>query len=158
MTLATSETGCDHAGNLVVAWTGAFVSPLNACLFLIRVNAVFNRNPRLRIAFVLLWLTTFSAFAVPFSFSENWLGSTKRCAVEKVGRIDFVGLITTAIFDTVVFFSITYKIVLSNALQDEYGSRMTSFIRGTGRISSMLLLTGQLYYLCVLQSVHWHSY
>lgn len=139
------HTNCNTTTQ-IVAWFGAFATPLNTLLFLIRASAVFNRCLKSRIALGILWLSTFATLTSPFSFDGIHLKLTRYCALERVKQFCAAGTITVAIFDTVVFFSIAYKLTTSSRL-DARDSWSTSCIRGTGRISRALLVTGQLYYL-----------
>ncbi|KAK7685284.1 hypothetical protein QCA50_011647 [Cerrena zonata] len=133
----------------VVAWFGVFATPLNTLLFLIRADAVFNQCAKSRIAFGLLWLSTFATITSPFSFTGFHVEHTRYCALEKVKQYCAAGTITVAIFDTVVFLSIAYKIASFSRL-DTRDSWSKFFMKGTGEVSSSLLLTGQLYYFPVI--------
>ena len=137
-----------------MAWFGAFALPLNTCLFLFRADAVFGRNWKSRMIFSALWLTTLSAFAAPFSFSQHTIGETAFCIIDRVGRLNALGSITMAVFDTMVYLAVTYKIVSRNfdLLARDKANRWwrTSPIRGMGHVSGALLLTSQIYYLYAL--------
>ena len=68
------------------------------------------------------------------------------CSVGKVHQTVIAGPVTIAIFDTMVFFSITRE-VLSTSKKIGRQSWYELFTKCTGRVSQMLLVTGQLYYL-----------
>ncbi|KAK7689896.1 hypothetical protein QCA50_006535 [Cerrena zonata] len=141
---------CDTGlGTQTVAWIAAFASPLNTLLFLIRANAVFMQSKRSRVAFFLLWITTFATLTAPFSLINGRLQPMGYCFVERVKRIGAAGAITIAIFDTVVFTSITYKLLAVNRVE-EPGSGALLFVNTTNRMSKVLLMTGQLYYFPVI--------
>ena len=143
--LAVPRIGC-HYGAHIIAWFAAFASPANALLFLIRANAVFRNHLKWRVFLFILWISTLSAFTAPFSFTASSFKIDGYCSVAEVDRIVVAGLATIAIFDTVVFFSVTREIVSTNTIMGNRGWR-TLFTKGTGRVSQVLLLTGQLYYL-----------
>ncbi|KAK7689897.1 hypothetical protein QCA50_006536 [Cerrena zonata] len=142
---ATPRVGC-HSGAHIIGWFGALATPLNTSLFLIRANAVFMQRRKWKLLFAILWLSTFAALTTPFSFSAANFQIAGFCPVAKVERIGTAGAIAVAIFDTVVFFSITYEIMSINKLSHH----RASWNFGTGQVSRTLLLTGQLYYFPVI--------
>jgi hypothetical protein len=78
---------------------------------------------------------------------------TRRC-IAGVSNTTYVTIpiVMTAVFDTLVFLAISYRMV-SVALSDNtWGARAKSFFRGDGlhRLSKALLQSGQAYYLSVL--------
>ena len=63
---------------------------------------------------------------------------------------NIVGFVTTATFDTLVFIAISVKVLRINAALNNTGqSKIVYLIRGRGmsHISTVLLRSGQLYYL-----------
>ena len=146
------HTSCNTTTQ-IVAWFGTFATVLNCALFLIRANAVFKESPKIRVILGLLWLSTFTTVTSPFSFTGLHIHLTRYCALQRVKHFLASGTITVAVFDTVVFFSVAYKIVSSSRL-DEYDGWKVSLPKGTGRVSRTILHTGQLYYLYVSQFYH----
>ncbi|CAL1707958.1 unnamed protein product [Somion occarium] len=139
-----------HCGRAlqVLSWFGAFAVPCNGLLFFLRVRGVFHHS-RLTVAgFAILWLSTLSALSAPFGFQPVNIGPTAFCLIGGAAKYSAAGFVTIAIFDTIVFSAITFR-VLSFAVEDTWRGRIRAFMKGqgVGHVSKALLQTGQLYYL-----------
>lgn len=144
-TIVTPHLGC-RPGAATIVWLGAFATPFNTFLFLVRADAVFKQNKTWRFILIILWLSTFTSLTTPFSVAPYPFELNGYCVVGKVDRMGAAGAIAVAIFDTAVFVSMTYKILSISKMGDRSNwGRM--FFGGTGQVSRTLLLTGQLYYL-----------
>lgn len=115
-------------------------------LFFLRVQAVFRRSPVIVAIFAFLWLSTLSAFTLPFGSAGQNIATG--CVTTTVTRYSSVGFITVAIFDTSVFVMISVRLV-SYGMADSFKERFVSFFSGydMGQLSRAVLKTGQLYYL-----------
>ena len=144
---AISHISCGTAFQ-IVAWLGTFAAPLNASLFLIRANSVYHDSRRARVIFTFLWLCTLTSLAAPWGFHGVKIGPTSFCIPAGFGKFDGVPFFLITIFDTVVFISISLR-VLSLSLANNWRDRMRTFAsgRGMGTVSRALLQTGQIYYL-----------
>jgi hypothetical protein len=100
-------------------------------------------------AFFIIWLSTWGSLTVPFAIDGAHIGPTNRCVNSEAKPYFSVGIIVSTINDTLVFFAITYRILLHNSLTDKWSERWGGFLNGRGmaHVSKALLQTGQLYYL-----------
>ena len=131
----------------VFTWFASFSAPVNALLFLFRVNGVYHDSKPAVAVFTFLWFTTCLSFTSPWALNGSNIGPTPYCIVSKVSKYEAVAFITISLFDTVVLLAITYRL-LSISLVSTWGSRWKAFIKGQGmgKVSKMLLHTGQCYY------------
>ncbi|KAF8166292.1 hypothetical protein K438DRAFT_1984337 [Mycena galopus ATCC 62051] len=122
----------------------------NSLLFFLRARAIFDRNRIMVAAFFVLWLTVVgTAAATPTVIFGGNIGPTPYCTT--VSGKPYAGAIgiTPLIHDTVVFLSISWRL-LGNSSRG-YGGRVN--VRGflTGeylpRFSKAVLQDGQIYYL-----------
>ena len=119
---------------------------MNAFLFMIRAHAVFKQEKKPRILLTGLWFTTFLVFVCPSSFifaSEPIQGY---CPAVEVKKIGLVGPIALAIFDTLIFVSITWSII-SFTREDSTFRGTFRFYKYGGRVAQLLLSTGHLYFM-----------
>lgn len=132
----------------VVTWLVALALPTNSFLFFLRVRAVFLQSPYIVWAFFALWLTTFASITAPFSFQAIQLGPTRWCINSVVREYSAVTFVTIFVFDTSVFFTISFKITIHGMAHDlRSWVNVFSTGSGVGYMSRALLRTGQLYYL-----------
>ena len=146
-------------------------------LFFYRVRAVYGNSRVIALVFGFLWTITFGAsFLFPFSaasgvsrltsmpsnlllanvaftcrfipFNQH-IGPTKRCIVTSERSYTFLPVIANAIYDTLVFIAISYRIVSYMGIGDGWRARTKSFFTAEGlpRLSKALLQSGQQYYL-----------
>jgi hypothetical protein len=123
--------------------------PSSSALFFFRVKAVYGNN---RIITVLFGTLLFALFAVsfinPFASKVTHLGPTNRCIVIAMKKIGFLPAVLNFLYDTLVFFSISFRIVSRDMESKTFGAFLRSFFRGDGlpAFSRALLQGGQLYY------------
>lgn len=74
---------------------------------------------------------------------------TGRCQVVVLPDYCAVPTLLTAVFDTLVFLAISYRMVFNNAFGNTWRVRASSFFTGHGlySMSKALLQSGQIYYL-----------
>ena len=133
---------------------GAIAMPMNALLFLIRVNAVYHHSRLAMMIFILTWLPTCTTIMSPWSIVGSNIGPTSYCIISSTTKhAGFIFLIFT-LFDTVIFIAVTLHILSMSSLPSR-GSWFKTCIngKGLGKLSKALLYTGQLYYLSVLKLV-----
>lgn len=146
-----SVTPVNHCHILAktIGWFGAFALPCNSLLFFLRVRAVFRYSNTVRLAFTLLWSTTFLALTIPFSVDGTHIGTTMSCVNSQVKLLSSAGTVATAVFDTMVFLAISFRL-LQLSLTDNWRDRFfKSFFNGEGLswVTKAVLHTGQLYYM-----------
>ena len=143
---ATPVKHCRAIG-LVQSWAASIQIPLNSLLFFFRIRAVFYRQPLIIASFALLWLGIVgTSFLAPFALKTIAVGPTGYCLNDRLEKEGIIGVIMASVYDTLVFVSITTKLLVSYS--DET-SRWRSFFtgQGMGRLSRVMMQTGQLYYL-----------
>ena len=110
---------------------------------------MFYSFPRIILLFGVLWVITLGcAMTAPFGLVAAHIEPTENCIEAAVKGYTSFGFIAAAVYDTIVFVSISYKLVVSS-FADNWTGRLKSFFRGQymGHISRVLLKSGQLYYL-----------
>ena len=77
---------------------------------------------------------------------------TRRCTEGLSHKYTTVPIILTAVNDTLIFFTISYRLVSISMVSGTWRARAMSFIRGDGlhHLSKALLQSGQVYYLSVI--------
>ena len=150
---AHPELGCTRILHRA-AWLETLAMITHSSLFLIRVLAVYARSSwKVKLCFLAAWSSTLLSLLIPFSIVEkrrNW-SSVPSCKVS-MRLWALSGFVTTATFDTLVFFSISYKVLRNNrGAQANKESWPAALIRPRGllHVSETLLRSGQFYYLCV---------
>lgn len=122
-------------------------------LFLRRVHAVYADKCLIRWLFSFLWFTASSVVIslIPGSFGKHIPG-TKYCAVYAEGRWAPFNNFMPAIFDTLVFIAVSYRLSFQTIqeLGTQKGWTASWFsARGLPTLSQAILRGGQLYYLSV---------
>ncbi|KAK7685399.1 hypothetical protein QCA50_011262 [Cerrena zonata] len=142
--IVTDGASC-HRVMRAVAWFEAIALIFNSSLFLFRVLGVFSRSLRTRVVFGLLWLTTFSTLAIPPSAA--YIHLVPGCDISEVKPVALACFITVTVFDTLVFLSISVRMLSINA-DIIHGHPLATFFhgRGLGNVTKTVLRTGQLYY------------
>ena len=66
-----------------------------------------------------------------------------------------IPIILTIVYDTLIFFAISYRVVSISMVSNTWSARVKSFVRGDGLhdLSKALLHSGQTYYLSVFFSL-----
>ncbi|KAK7692360.1 hypothetical protein QCA50_003985 [Cerrena zonata] len=95
-----------------------------------------------------LWSTTFLSLSIPFSSS---LTDVSICNISHVKPPEAMGFIAVEVFDTAVFIAVSVRVVRSSIAASRQ-DRLATFVTGNqlGRVSKVLLQSGQLYYLCTV--------
>lgn len=140
-----------QAVTVSAAIIGTLAVPLNCLLFYFRIRAVFSGSRLITVFFGFLWVCTLGAsITAPFGTGAIHIGTTKNCISNKFKNFISAGLIAAAVNDTLVFLFISAKLI-SSSFTDSWKGRFTLFFsgRGMGKVSRVLLQTGQLYYLYV---------
>lgn len=142
----------------LAAWAAAIPFPINTLLFLFRILAVFHENRLVIFFFATLWLAiTATALLTPWALEGVPIGDTKYCTTTKVSNDASIGIVISAVNDTLVFLAISARLLgLSNVGLKSWPGRMKTFFTGDGmgKLSFLLLQTGQLYYLYALPFSH----
>ena len=142
----TTDAGCKIVLT-AVTWFEALALISNSSLFLFRVLAVFADDNIGRIIFTALWLTTFLALSIPFSVVVDF--EPLACTISQVRPLGSAGFLAVTMFDTLVFVAITYDLLAIN-WHGSHRNRLTRisllFGQGMGKVSKVLLRTGQVYY------------
>ena len=136
----------------ILSALGTVTTCLGTFLFLVRARSVFFEWRIVQYGFTVLWLLAIAAVisTAPFSFSGVGVEPRGLCAVSRVGQIEAVGSISVAIFDTVVFTSISLRVISLDGLRRmERRAILKAFLfaPNVGPVCKALLRTGQLYFL-----------
>ncbi|KAF9256701.1 hypothetical protein L218DRAFT_936434 [Marasmius fiardii PR-910] len=137
-------------GILYILTTG-----FTALLFLFRVIAVWNRNKWIVASFIFLWLCAAGgATTVPFGIAGDHIGPTQACINTRVDDYTVSAAISSMIYDSAVFFAITYRILMNSMSEEKSCVQLQTFF-GKHRyflpvLSRNLLRSGQHYYLIAL--------
>ncbi|KAK7691342.1 hypothetical protein QCA50_004737 [Cerrena zonata] len=141
-----------QAVTVTAAIIGTLAVPLNCLLFFFRIRAVFSGSTKITLLFGFLWLCTFGAsITAPFGAGAIHIGTSKNCISDRFKSFISAGLIAAAANDTLVFLFISGKLI-SSSFADGWKGRFALFFsgRGMGKVSRVLLQTGQLYYLATV--------
>ena len=144
--LVSPNIHCTHALG-ATAWLGGFAVPVNALLFLFRINGVYSDSRAVTSTFIAMWLTTFTSLTAPFGFQAVAVEPSSFCLINKTTKMGGAGVVPLIVFDTAVFFAITARI-LSFTVEEGWKARFNALRkgRGIGRVSWALLRTGMIYY------------
>jgi hypothetical protein len=150
--IAAELPNCDTVMGIAGAF--AIISvPSTYAMFFIRLRAVYNNNKIITIIFGFLLFSEFVlSFLGPVFARSMHIGPTQRCINASDPQWVSVPILMSPIFDTLVFFAISIRIVSNSFTANTYQSRMKSFFCGDGlpNMSRNLLKGGQLYYLSVI--------
>ncbi|TCD63189.1 hypothetical protein EIP91_005856 [Steccherinum ochraceum] len=121
----------------------------NSLLFIFRIKAVFFDHRVIRWSFYLFWIAvSASSLTAPITLHAHPLGSTGLCVNSRLDTSVGAASILVAAFDTLVFTSITAKLLSLNRFEGHTSAwRMFLTGKGLGHVSRLILQTGQLYYL-----------
>ncbi|PSR79413.1 hypothetical protein PHLCEN_2v7058 [Hermanssonia centrifuga] len=137
---------------IAIGTVGTIAVPANSYLMFMRVRAVFNDSKPIVIIFGFLWVATLAgSITAPFSLKGVHIGTTQRCINSEVKQYGSAGIIIATCNDTLIFLAITYRLIMHHVPSDSWSHRLRGFLRGDGmgKMSKLLLQTGQLYYLYV---------
>ena len=124
----------------------------NALLFFFRIRAVFYHDRIILTIFFLLFLAvTALCVASGLAVSSVEIAHTPYCLVSKVQWFGSLGMVASAVNDTLVFAFITGKLLLRQKGSASWRETGKMFLTGEGMniVSRLLMQSGQLYYLCV---------
>ncbi|KAJ6570571.1 hypothetical protein DFH09DRAFT_1033071 [Mycena vulgaris] len=121
-------------------------------LFLLRVRAVYDGDRLVTATFGFLWLTVVgTSMIVPFSGNAQRLGDSFQCVIVSVGVYSSSAGITLTVYDTLVFFAISYRLVSNFRDSEELtrGELVRAFFSGAGlpAFSKAVFTDGQMYYM-----------
>lgn len=131
-----------------IGWTASFSVAFNNILFFIRVRGVYYRERRVCMGFLVLWFITLSTFTAPFSFTAANIATTSYCVVAEVDTFVASGVVGTALYDTVVFLAISYRLV-SISIGRSWTDKLRNFVQSKdlAAVSYILWSTGLFYYM-----------
>jgi hypothetical protein len=125
------------------------IMPAVSGLFYFRLSAVYSRDKYVMTFFGFCWLVILGFFVFDTTtlvtrFSHK--GRSSACFA--VMHSDAWGYIATAVYDTLMYLAISWRLA-SSAMIDGWTSRVGSFVvgGGLGGLSKILLRSGQVYYL-----------
>lgn len=130
----------------------AITTPAAALLFYFRVSAVYANNKLAVVLFTLCWLAVAACYAYDaanglseFAHSPN----SQHCDLVFRGREGATSYTAVAVYDTIVFAAISWRVLSHLSTGDCWKSRLGAFFGGQGlyKLSRVLLSDGQLYYL-----------
>lgn len=143
----------DCQGILQIMGIGyALAIPATSLLFLLRVAAVFSGNRIVISFFTFAWLLA-CAISLPFSLIGSHMGPTHNCIISNVKAFSSAGMIASTIFDSFVFFAISWRLVRTPDIKSNSGlqEKARTFCSGgtfpSSSLSMSLLRSGQVYYL-----------
>ncbi|KAI0030109.1 hypothetical protein K488DRAFT_26525, partial [Vararia minispora EC-137] len=135
-------------------------------LFFFRIRAIFNDSPLIVGFFAFVWLFVLGGgIAVPFALTgmATHVGDTGMCLQSGARSFAGASFITSAAFDTLVFFFISFRLITTFVHEEGHlahtpAQRLGVFIRhglrgqGLPRFSRAVFQTGQQYYFVSLIS------
>jgi hypothetical protein len=133
---------------LGVCW--AVGTTVTSLLFLLRARAIFHSERLVFAFFAVFWLAILgTSILVPTGTGGAHIGTTDRCINSYVGKFNITPVILNMAFNLLVFIAISYRLISPTG---QASSRLKSFVKadGTSRVASMLIKSGQLYYLYVI--------
>lgn len=150
-----------HIMSSVIRCPGLACGPyhLHFCIPLfLRVRAIFFASRAATASFFLLWLGVLgSCVQVPYSFRVSLVGDAPQlCKVTEMGAACISCLASALIFDTIVLFSLSWKILHLCAEGDTWDDRFAYFISRLRLpyVSESVLRGSQKYYVCVWHFIH----
>jgi hypothetical protein len=127
-----------------------FAIPPTAFLFFLRVRAVYSRSRLVVGVFGLLWLSVLgTSLLVPLEVAQGiHIGTTNQCINSKVSQIAATPVVTNMVLNLLVFVAVSWRLaVINHPTQSRVWSLLTG--QGMSPMSSMVIKSGQLYYMCV---------
>ena len=118
-------------------------------LFLKRVHAVYYGNNIVNHFFTFLWLAGVGTSCAVFSgtlHDYNEIADTKHCLRYQHHTQLTIAYAVPVVFDSLVYFAISYKIMASNGLGEKWHWRDLCRAKVLPRFSQAVLSGGQLYY------------
>jgi hypothetical protein len=144
---AATDNTCTILAQVVGAANIA-IMPAASGLFFVRLSAVYSHDKYIMTFFGSCWLVILGLFVSDSSrvLRSSELSRSAQCLAIK--HQDAWGYIATAVYDTLMYFSISWRLA-SFATVDRWQDRLKSFFTGSGLgwLSKVLLRSGQMYYL-----------
>jgi hypothetical protein len=132
---------------------------LTSLLFFFRVRALFWDNKWIVAFFSILWLCTVAGSILAiFSVFEEGTNRTMHYCIIYGSPFSSSAVVILAVNDTLVFFSISWKLLSASAVDESFKAKLKIFISGHGlpAFSRSLLQSGQEYYLYVSHVMSCH--
>ncbi|KAJ6578641.1 hypothetical protein DFH09DRAFT_1030497 [Mycena vulgaris] len=148
--------GCNAA---YVAFSSFYPLSISAStfLFLFRVRAVYDGDRLVTAIFGFLWLIVVgTSMIIPFSGNAIGLGDPYECDIVNVDPGGYTGAtgITLTLYDTLVFFAISYRLVSNFRHSEELtrGEQARAFFSGANlpAFSKAVFTDGQIYYMIMV--------
>lgn len=117
-----------------------------------RVHAVYLEERLVRHAFTVLWIAAVGASTVvlPGPLHDYYqIANTQHCINVKIKSYVSAGFIVPVVFDVLVFFAISYKILMFHRTTKPTIWKAFCFVEALPRISRAVLQGGQQYYMHV---------
>ncbi len=167
ITAETWEEGvgivCDNDVAVLLGSLFVISAATNSFLMFLRVRAIFSHSRPTVIAFGLLWAATLCGASTVLFLSSNhsdWnfltgddggISGLQSCSDINFSPFVISAYMSSAAYDATLFLAITCRLLFYHLYCDGSTSRLKSFFNGEGlgRVSRILLQTGQSYYLCV---------
>lgn len=127
--------------------TIAISGPLSSLLMYFRIQAVYGRSPFIKGVFCVLWLGVLgTAILVPFVMQS--ISIAGECLPMDVNNYAAAGVVAATIYDSLVFFAISYRLITFHSPNDSWRTRTRCLFRGEGlhETSKTLVKSGQIYY------------
>jgi len=134
----------------VIDWLFPVAVPFTSLLFFFRVRAIFDNNRYVVGFFGLMWLAVLAGcLTVTQGVVGAHIGDTKYCLNAKLENYVSSAAIIPLVNDTLVFLSISVRLMLNSHLEDSLknGVRTLFFGFHMPGFSRSLLRDGQVYYL-----------
>jgi hypothetical protein len=134
----------------VVSSSFVFAITPTAFLFFLRVRAVYHKDRLVVGIFGFLWLAVLgTSLVVPLGVAEGiHIGTTNQCTLTKISSTAIAPVVATMVLNFLVCVAVTWRLAV---IHQSTRSRFWTFFigEGTSPLASMLIKSGQLYYLCV---------
>jgi len=121
-----------------------------ALLFFLRVHAVFSEYRLTTLFFAFMWVAVAGcSVTIPVGVTAAHIGPTKFCTRTEVKPYGVLAVIVPSVYDTLIFFSISYRLVQVTSFKRTFIGRMRSFFTPSDlpSFSRTLIQNGQEYYL-----------
>ncbi|KAF7973237.1 hypothetical protein HWV62_15737 [Athelia sp. TMB] len=127
--------------------------PATSLLFFFRVKAVYGNARFVTLFFGILWFSVLGlSILLMLAVQSDHIPHTLRCKEAVVRAYGSIPTIISAIYDTLVFMAISYRVVQHTLIGETWAARWRSFVTGEGlyTLSRALLRGGQLYYFATI--------
>lgn len=131
---------------------GVFIEiaiPATSLLFLFRVKAIYNHSKIITAFFGFLWIAIAGlSILIMLGITRDHIPYTRRCTEGLAHTYTMVPIILTAVYDTLIFIAISYRMISLSMLDGPWSARVKSFFTGKGLhyLSRAMLQSGQAYY------------